>query len=111
MKVRSGFISNSSSSSFIVGFEKKPASVKELQEMLFDKEIEVTNEWLGTFPTKVIAETIFREFENSIVNEQERDEELENHYNLFPYSTSFFNGQFKYKFSREQLEEVFGDAF
>ena len=38
MKVRMGFISNSSSSSFIVGFPKVPKSIDELQEMLFGKE-------------------------------------------------------------------------
>lgn len=42
MKFRSGFVSNSSSSSFIVGLPKVPASVEELKEMMFGKQTEVT---------------------------------------------------------------------
>lgn len=39
MKIRNGFVSNSSSSSFIVSFDKKPSSAEELREILFgDKE-------------------------------------------------------------------------
>jgi hypothetical protein len=36
MKKRKGFVSNSSSSSFIVAFSKKPESVEEMQKLLFD---------------------------------------------------------------------------
>lgn len=35
MKIRHGFVSNSSSSSFIVGLAKKPRSVRALQALLF----------------------------------------------------------------------------
>jgi len=42
MKIRNGFVSNSSSSSFIVGFERIPSSQKELQEMMFPKEQGIT---------------------------------------------------------------------
>lgn len=35
MKTRSGFVSNSSSSSFIVGFEKKPTTVSEMKQVVF----------------------------------------------------------------------------
>jgi hypothetical protein len=38
MKTRNGFVSNSSSSSFIVAFKKVPRSIKEMQEMLFGDE-------------------------------------------------------------------------
>lgn len=36
MKIRNGFVSNSSSSSFIVGFKKVPTTIKEMQKMLFE---------------------------------------------------------------------------
>ncbi len=36
MKTRYGFVSNSSSSSFVVAFKRRPASVDELHKMLFD---------------------------------------------------------------------------
>jgi len=35
MKIRNGFVSNSSSSSFIVFFKKKPGTVKEIKDYLF----------------------------------------------------------------------------
>jgi hypothetical protein len=37
MKIRQSFVSNSSSSSFIVGFDKKPESPEEVQTILFGK--------------------------------------------------------------------------
>lgn len=41
MKVRNGFVSNSSSSSFIVGFPKLPSSPEELETMMFGSPGEV----------------------------------------------------------------------
>ena len=38
MKIRNGFVSNSSSSSFVVAFPKKPDSIEELQQMMFGKQ-------------------------------------------------------------------------
>jgi hypothetical protein len=38
MKIRSGFVSNSSSSSFIVAFDKDPEDAKELKEIMFKDE-------------------------------------------------------------------------
>lgn len=38
MKVRNGFVSNSSSSSFLVGYEKVPKTIEEVKKTLFDKE-------------------------------------------------------------------------
>ena len=38
MKIRSGFVSNSSSSSFIVAFSKKPTTVNEVMTEMFPKD-------------------------------------------------------------------------
>lgn len=38
MKVRTGFVSNSSSSSFVIGFPHKPKSAEDVQEMMFGKQ-------------------------------------------------------------------------
>ncbi len=38
MKTRNGFVSNSSSSSFVVAFPKKPKSVEDVHKMMFDGE-------------------------------------------------------------------------
>ena len=43
MKIRNGFVSNSSSSSFIVAFKKVPKSVAEMQKMLFGKQLYYQN--------------------------------------------------------------------
>jgi len=45
MKTRYCFVSNSSSSSFIVAFERKPKSVNELKCLLFDNEPEYPSVW------------------------------------------------------------------
>lgn len=60
MKIRNGFVSNSSSSSFVVAFPKIPKSVEEVQEILFGKE-----EKFHKYTTRKIAETIFREIEGN----------------------------------------------
>ena len=49
MKIRSGFVSNSSSSSFIVAFPKKPTTENELSDMMFPKDPHgsIPNPWPG----------------------------------------------------------------
>ena len=65
MKIRTGFISNSSSSSFIVALPHKPKDAEDLKTMLFGKQ-----EWHYTgysygdqdtdVPTQEIAENVFK---------------------------------------------------
>jgi hypothetical protein len=38
MKIRNGFVSNSSSSSFVVVFPREPKSMEEVKDLLFDKD-------------------------------------------------------------------------
>lgn len=51
MKIRNSFVSNSSSSSFIVAFPKRPKSAKELQKMLFGEKQEFHSNWGDKFWT------------------------------------------------------------
>lgn len=56
MKIRSGFVSNSSSSSFIIGCDKIPTSVEEMEELLGYKELSYMNDY-QTKEMKVIPST------------------------------------------------------
>jgi len=69
MKIRTGFVSNSSSSNFILSFEKVPENMEELHVMLFgDEEEKFLNEYgfnNKTFSTKLIAQTVFNDIFNT----------------------------------------------
>lgn len=62
MKERNGFVSNSSSSSFIVGFKTMPRSAQEVEALLFpDGEI-YDNQW----PNIDFATTVFNEMNGKL---------------------------------------------
>ena len=70
MKIRQGFVSNSSSSSFIVAFSEMPSSKEELQKMLFGDE----QSYFGYFedqpyPTSMVAETVWNDMQNQCPND------------------------------------------
>jgi len=55
MKVRNGFVSNSSSSSFIVAFEKRPNNSDEVEKLLYDISVR------SHINTSVIAEKVYND--------------------------------------------------
>lgn len=70
MKIRKGFVSNSSSSSFLVAFDKVPESVDELKTMLFDDEETYANPWYDPeydkvegWPAQKVAETVWEDLQ------------------------------------------------
>lgn len=58
MKIRNGFVSNSSSSSFIVVWDKKPQSIDEIKNILFG-ELENLSVYGDSIDTIKLSETIF----------------------------------------------------
>ena len=67
MKVRNGFVSNSSSSSFVVVLDKKPENSSELKKVLFGKKETYKYEWSEkVYQTSDIAEKVFKDMEDSI---------------------------------------------
>lgn len=60
MKSRSGFVSNSSSSSFIIGFDTKPKSAAELCELLFG-DMDFVQYYDRAYSTTDIANVIFND--------------------------------------------------
>ena len=58
MKMRLGFVSNSSSSSFIVSFHTNPKSVEDVQKQMFGHTDE-NNIWEDNFSTRTIAMAVF----------------------------------------------------
>jgi len=62
MKIRNGFVSNSSSSSFIVAFDEIPESADALQELLFGdtQELDVYGD---PVPTKTLAQVVWNDIQ------------------------------------------------
>lgn len=83
MKIRTGFVSNSSSSSFVVLFPSEPQNVDDVKKMLFGDQEEYYGMYdEGGWSTNAVAKTIW----NDICDQQKNDFEkakdiLSNDYN------------------------------
>ena len=98
MKTRSGFVSNSSSSSFIVAFKKVPKSVAEMQKMLFGKQLYYQNPYYypeekkyGSEPSWLAQEVSIRVFNDmkDTVKPNEIAEELKHGYIVDEYAPRY----------------------
>jgi len=77
MKIRAGFVSNSSSSSFVVLFPREPKSAADVKEMLFRDET-IFNSLYGEngWPTETVAETVWKDICDQKKNNIKKAEEM-----------------------------------
>lgn len=89
MKVRAGFVSNSSSSSFVVAFPKTmPLTVEAVKEYLFDDQ-EYIDYWDEGLSTDLAAEIILEDIKSQIAQTDEaKADEKKNSYSIISESCS-----------------------
>lgn len=77
MKIRNGFVSNSSSSSFIVKFPRVPTSADEVRELLFGDATHFNNPYSDeSYPVEQVAKTVFHDIQEQIKNDVVKAKEL-----------------------------------
>lgn len=81
MKIRQGFVSNSSSSSFIVIWDKKPTTTEEIKSILFSDH-EIIDYYGNGFSTLELSEIILSE-----TSEASKDDIYDQQNNLYQHST------------------------
>jgi len=75
MKTRQGFVSNSSTSNFIVGFRRVPTTVEDMQRMLFGDAVYCT--WDEDYLTIDVAKQVFEDLQGAVpLTEKEILEEI-----------------------------------
>ncbi len=78
MKIRNGFVSNSSSSSFLVVFPREPKSAEEVRTMLFDENEKLYGYYDDNYSVQHVAETVWSDICSQTPNDiQAAKEELE----------------------------------
>ena len=83
MKVRNGFVSNSSSSSFVVVFEKKPKNVGDVTNVMFPKTADSFTQpydWYEAKPNREIAERVFQDVKGKRFKKSDIIYEFESRY-------------------------------
>jgi hypothetical protein len=69
MKIRSGFVSNSSSSSFLVIFPREPKNEEDVKNMLFNRDQSLYGYYDDFFPIEQVAKTVW----NDICSQEKND--------------------------------------
>ena len=107
MKIRNGFVSNSSSSSFLVAFPSRPKSAKDVKDMVFGSKRKIKHPFMedSSKSTQVLSEVIWRLIEKQIPNN--RNLFLSRINNLFIEETYKDNG--KYIIAKENSVSDWGN--
>lgn len=123
MKMRSQFVSNSSSSSFLVGFDKIPDSIDELRRVLFGDVEWVYADWLGRYKSIEVAKAVFSDLKSDdvdedlyekhgIVTRDEAERELDENHGLYASTISYtIDGRRISMFQEEEIIPVFGSDY
>jgi hypothetical protein len=91
MKLRNGFVSNSSSSSFIVEFKNVPKSRKELQDILFGDRQEYHYPY-GTkfFSTDDVAAIVWNDMQGGPANKEDIEDRIDGGYPIADHIVGHF---------------------
>ena len=123
MKIRTGFVSNSSSSSFVVSFPRKPKSIQDLKEIMFGKQewhyVDIYGDKKCTdYSTQKIAEAIFRDIKKKTTKKQ-IVESIEFGYFDYYLSQELFPGHYSnwdqtmkldYKTDKEKIRKLWKES-
>jgi hypothetical protein len=114
MKIRNGFVSNSSSSSFIIALDKKPESVEETMQVFYPKAIGVKCNWYDDIvPKEVASEKIFAQLVNQepLKEEDILDEILAGYFPGYPDNSFYCEDAEKIRsaFQRKTGKDIYED--
>lgn len=101
MKIRHGFVSNSSSSSFVVAFDKEPKSMEDVKIAMFGAEEHFPSTYSEySYSTNQIAETVWRDIQGQRPNHRKniRHESPDYYPDPYPEFMKQNKGKFIYVF-------------
>lgn len=99
MKTRNGFVSNSSSSSFLVFFDKRPESIEELNRMMFGTEnMDTLLEYYGNpVEQRAVVENVFSDLQSQAspeeITKEFQSDGRYSHWDWGGHGKKFFDGE------------------